>query len=266
MLDLAARLSELSERRSRAPWAYHEHFKGWGVFGLPFDSGHVLALRVVPESDFGSYRTLWHRDPSGNWAIYVDGPRLDTACPRFYSKALTHTGFAHIELDWTAPDSLHISMDRPHIDWSLTARTTLPLEVLNVVSARLPLSTWRPRVLVHAREVIASWLGMGRLEFAAVMPNGQSGTVMPQQIYFIDRSTAVIDGADLGLPIHARENPTIGSVPLPARGVLATGRAILRIADIAAYEQTVAEVSGSPSRMLKNSSRMPPSGEGSFSQ
>ena len=242
MLDLATRLSDLPQRRSRAPWAEHEHFKGWGVFGLPFDSGHVLALRVVPESDFGAYRTLWHRGPAGHWSIYVDGPRLDTACPRYYSKALTHTGFARIDLGWTAPDTLRVTMDRPHIDWSLTAHTTAALELLNFVSARLPLSTWRPPTLVHAREAIASWLGMGRVEFSAVMPNGQSGTVMPQQIYFIDRSRASVDGTDIGHPIHARDNPTIGSVPLPARGVLATGRAILRIADIAAYEQTLAEI------------------------
>lgn len=241
MLDVARRLSQLPERRSRAPWAGHEHFKGWGVFGLPFDSGHVLALRVVPESDFGAYRTLWHRDPAGSWSIYVDGPRLDTACPRFYSKALTNTGFARINLEWAAPATLHISMDRPEVDWWLTVHTTPVLEVLNLVSARLPLVTWRYPALVRAREAIASWLGMGSLEFSAVMPNGQRGTVMPQQIYFIDRSNATIDGADLGRPIHARDNPTIGSVPLPARGVLATGRAILRIADIAAYEQTVAE-------------------------
>jgi hypothetical protein len=27
--------------------------------------GHLLALRVFPENDFGAYRTLWHRDPAG---------------------------------------------------------------------------------------------------------------------------------------------------------------------------------------------------------
>lgn len=48
-----------------APWLGHEYVRGWGVFGLPFDSGHVLALRVFPQSSFGPYRTLWHRDPGG---------------------------------------------------------------------------------------------------------------------------------------------------------------------------------------------------------
>jgi hypothetical protein len=35
------------------------------VFALPFTSGHVLVLRVFPESSFGPYRAVWHRDPSG---------------------------------------------------------------------------------------------------------------------------------------------------------------------------------------------------------
>ena len=57
--------------------------------GLPFDSGHYLALRVFPENDFSPYKTVWHRDPEGQWSIFVDGPRFDTACPRYYGPACT---------------------------------------------------------------------------------------------------------------------------------------------------------------------------------
>ena len=52
---------------------------------------------------------------------------------------------------------------------------------------------------------------------------------MPEEIYFIDESTATLDGVDLGSPVHFSENPKIGSLALPARGVLARGRAIWRI-------------------------------------
>ncbi len=92
MLDLASRLSDTPAVRDRAPWPGHEYVNGWGVFGLPFDSGHALALRVFPDNDFAPYRTLWHRDPNGGWSIYVDGPRLDTACPRYYGAACDYTG------------------------------------------------------------------------------------------------------------------------------------------------------------------------------
>lgn len=246
MLNLSSQLSDAPDRRSRAPWAEYEHFRGWGVFGLPFDSGHVLALRVVPESDFGGYRTLWHRDPEGGWSIFVDGPRLDTACPRYYSKALAYAGFASIGLEWTGPATLNVTLDSPELDWTLTARSNWVVGLLNAVNGSLPLATWRPAPLVWARELIAKGLGMGDLELSMVMPNGQTGTLMPQRMYFIDDSVARIDGLDLGKPVHLRENPRIGTVPLPARGVLATGRALLRIADIAAYERTLAEVSLAP--------------------
>jgi len=84
-----------------------------GVFGLPFDFGHVLALCVIPENDFASDKSLWHRDPEGNWSIHVDGPRLDTACPRYYGAACKQTGLAHLELTWTGSATLQVTMDDP---------------------------------------------------------------------------------------------------------------------------------------------------------
>ena len=57
------------------------------------------------------------------------------------------------------------------------------------------------------------------------MPSGHTGTLMPGRMYFVDDSTAVLNGEDLGRPVHARENPRIGDVALPARGILASGEA-----------------------------------------
>ncbi|MCD0484888.1 hypothetical protein LO771_21460 [Streptacidiphilus sp. ASG 303] len=237
MLDLSSTLSRRPEVRGRAPWPDHEYVRGWGVFGLPFDSGHVLALRVFPEGSFAPYRTLWHRDPGGRWSIHVDGERLDTACPRYYGAACDHTGSARIGLTWTGPVSLRVTMDTPAVDWTLTARVTRPLSLLNRVSAVLPPATWRPRPLVGARELAARALGLGRLRMSGVMPSGHSGTLMPQQMYFIDEAHATFDGVDLGHPVRLRENPRIGDVPLPARGVLAVGQAVWRIQDRAEYER-----------------------------
>lgn len=58
MLDLATHLRDLPERQGDPPWPGYEYVKGWSVSGLPFDSGHVLALRVFPENDFSPYRTV----------------------------------------------------------------------------------------------------------------------------------------------------------------------------------------------------------------
>ena len=151
MTDLAAQLGDLPAVRGRFSWPDYEYVKRWGVFVLPFDSGHVLALRVFPENDFGPYRSIWHRDPAGSWSIHVDGPRLDTACPRYYGVACDHTGFAHLDLVWTGARSLRVVMDSPSLEWTLTATETPALRILNPISAALPVSTWRPRPLVRSR-------------------------------------------------------------------------------------------------------------------
>jgi hypothetical protein len=243
MLDLATRLGDLPEEQGRAPWPEYEYVKGWGVFGLPFDSGHVLALRVFPQSDFGPYRTVWHRDPAGDWSIFVDGPRLDTACPRYYGAACTSTGFASIKLTWTGSTSLRVQVEEPSLEWTLTASDTPTLRLLNAMSARLPLWTWRPRSLVRIRERLARSLGMGSLEMTGTMPSGHVGTLMPQRMYFVRESRAVLDGVDLGRPVHQEPNPVIGEVPLPARGVLAIGQAMWRVLDPVEYERTRKEAS-----------------------
>jgi hypothetical protein len=238
MMDLASRLSERPAARGSAPWPGHEYAKGWGVFGLPFDSGHVLALRVFPESSFGPYRTVWHRTPGGAWSIYVDGPRLDTACPRYYGPACESTGFAAIGLTWTGPASLRVTMDAPSLQWTLSARTTPVLTALNAMSTVLPLASWRARALVRGREQMARALGLGRLQMTGVMPSGHVGTLMPQRMYYVADARAVLDGTDLGRPTRLDRNPRIGEVPLPARGILAIGQAAWQTRDPAAPDHT----------------------------
>jgi hypothetical protein len=240
--DLATKLSHLPPRRGRAAWKDHEYVRGWGVFGLPFDSGHVLALRVFPENDFSPYRTLWHRSPDGRWSIYVDGDRLETACPRYYGAACAHTAFARIAVEWTGPASLRVTMDAPSLEWTLTASETPVLHAINAASPRMPLWTWHSAGLVRARETLAKRvLGMGDIKLSGTMPSGHVGTLMPERMYFIDAATAVLDGRDLGRPAFMRPNPRIGEVTLPARGVLAVGQAMWQILDPQEYARMRAQ-------------------------
>jgi hypothetical protein len=244
--DLASRLRALPSGPGVPPWPDHEYVKGWGVFGLPFDSGHVLALRVFPENDFAPYQTVWHRDPSGHWRIFVDGPRLDTACPRYYGPACTEVGAARIEVQWTGPMSLRVTTDAPRLEWTVEAHETPLLRVLNATSPHLPRWTWRSGGLVRAREAVARrLLGLGDIRLTGTMPSGHVGTLMPERMYLIDTSTARLDGADLGAPARVAPNPTIGEVPLPARGVLAVGGAVWPILDGDEYTRTRAEARSS---------------------
>ena len=243
MLDLRLDLRAHPVARGQAPWPGHEYVKGWGVFAQPFATGHVLALRVVVENDFGSYRTLWHRDPEGAWSIYVDGPRLDTACPRYYGAACNYTGFGRLDLEWLGPVTLRVRLDSIDLDWVLTAVQTPLLRILNVVNDAVPLSTWRYPTMVHTRERMARALGMGGLRLRDRMPSGHVGTLMPQRMYLINDTAATLNGMDLGPPARLRDNPTIGDFPLPARGVLAVGQAVWEILDHQEYDLTRAETS-----------------------
>jgi hypothetical protein len=135
-------------------------------------------------------------------------------------------------------------MDSPSLDWSLTASSTRLLDFLNTIGAALPLATWRPRSLVRARERMARALGMGHLQMTGVMPSGHTGTLMPKQMYIVDTSRATLDGVSLGRPVRLQDNPRIGDVPVPARGVLAIGQAVWEILDQAEYERTRSETAG----------------------
>lgn len=143
MTSIAARTSAFREGTVEAPVPGHEYVRGWGVFALPFDSGHVLALRVVPQNSFAPYRTVWHRDPNGRWSIFVDAPRLDIACPRYVGADCGYTGHARIELSWTGPRTLRVSLDAPSLDWTLSVHRSPVLAVLNTLGAAMPTATWR---------------------------------------------------------------------------------------------------------------------------
>jgi hypothetical protein len=126
-------------------------------------------------------------------------------------------------------------MDSPALEWTLTATSSPVLNLLNTMSATMPLATWRRRSLIRARERLARTLGMGQLRLTGTTPSGHAVTLMPERMYFIDDSQATLDGVDLGRPARLRENPVIGGVPLPARGVLASGQAVFQILDPAEY-------------------------------
>jgi hypothetical protein len=244
-VDLASELTELPVRRGRFPWPNHEYVRGWGVFGLPFDSGHYLALRVFPENDFAPYRTVWHRDPAGSWSIFADAPRLDIACPRLYGPACAVTSHAGIDVRWVGPMSLRVTMKAPALDWRVEVTDTSLLRILNGISSRLPLWTWKRDSLLHAREFMARrLLGMGPIRLRGRMPSGHIATLMPQRMYFIESSSAVFNGEDLGRPAHRADPIDIGGVPLPCRGVLAVGQGAWEILDPLEYARARAELEG----------------------
>ncbi len=59
--SLASELQSIKPLTLTSSLPGFEYVRGFGVYSLPFDSGHLLALRVLPENDFAPYITIWHR-------------------------------------------------------------------------------------------------------------------------------------------------------------------------------------------------------------
>ncbi|MFP3901898.1 MAG: hypothetical protein ACLFXM_13675 [Acidimicrobiia bacterium] len=237
-MDLARELSTIEEGVIRSPWPGHETVRGWAVMSLPFESGHVLASRRIPQSDFGPYATLWVRDPDGRWSLHVDGPLLEVACPRYWGPAADESRFANIELAWTGPNSAAMTVDDPALEWTFSMSQDRLLGVVNVINAALPLASWRPRALVAAREWLAEHvLEIGRCDLSGRLPGGMPGTMMPTRVYRIDASTARLDGVDLGAPVRLDEPPRFGEFELPSVPLFAVGEAHVETPDQQQYER-----------------------------
>ena len=230
----------------QSPMPGYEHVRGFGIYGLPLDSGHVLALRVFPENDFAPYRTVWHRTPDGEWTIYVDGPRQDVACPRYYGAAADLVVDAEIALTWLGPNELQVRM--PDHEFELTVDMVTPwrARLLGAVGARLPIWLWRvPGVPPRLARIADAVLDVGDVRLAGTVPNGQRTFLMPRRLFPIVSGTATLAGENLGTPVRTETNPTIGDVTLPARPMLAVGEAYFSITDRDEYEQTRAEIAES---------------------
>lgn len=238
-MHLAEELQSIEPAVRRSPWAGYEHYEGYAVMMLPFSSGHQLGFRFFPINDFAPYISVWHRPPGGGWSIYNDAPSLNTACPRIWGPALDRAELTRIRVDLTGPNELHVEMDSPSLTWTMSVSAPPALLVLNAVSATLPLWTWRVQALLNMRAWIARrLLGMGDLQFSFVTPTHRDAVIIPERIYFIESSDAVLDGESLGEPVRLDANPTVGDVPLPTRATFVIGQAQVRIVDHEEYEET----------------------------
>ena len=244
-MNLAGRLDALEQKTGRSPWAGHEYGRGYGVLCLPFDSGHLLGLRVFPENDFAPYVSVWHRPPDDDWAIYVDGPALETACPRYWEPATRAVDFADVDLRWTGPATLRVEMDEPALEWTLSVGASPLLRALNAFNASLPRWTWRSRRLLGLREWVARrYLGYGDVDLSFTAARGHEVVLVAKECYRVVASSARLEGRDLGEPVALEQNPTVGDVRLPAAPSFVVGEAHATILDPEEYRRTRAAVRG----------------------
>lgn len=221
--------------------AGHERFRGWGVMSLPFDSGHVLGLRVMPVNDYAPFVAVWHRTPEGAWSMYVDGSHPEVFCPRLFGPILVESGPANIRVSWRDEHTVRVLMEEPTMEWTVRLASTPLTRVMNVVLPRIPIGLYRRRPVLSTMVAVSrTLLGLGTMDLAGEVPGGQQVLVRPDRIDLVDDSRATFDGIQLGRPAPAEENPRTGAFRWPARGIVARGEVHVAIDDPERYRRRLA--------------------------
>ncbi len=196
---------------------------GYGVMGVPFDSGHSLALRVWPTVSFAApYTAVWHRSPAGRWTLWSDHDPA-TSCARFFGAGVDEVVTTAISVTWPTPSELHVEVPGT-VRWRVSLGTTPASRLMTGMSGLLPDAAWRSdRVLDVMGRMAGPVLGAGRLRLRGLVPNGQWFQMAPRRVWVVTSSTATVHGQELGAPAALREQAHLGDTWLPQRGVFATG-------------------------------------------
>jgi hypothetical protein len=219
-------LVDRMETSPALPAGTDERFDGYVVMGLPFRSGHVLALRRWAASSIGpAYASAWHRRPDGTWRFYADvSPRL--ACTRYLGSAATEASETQVRISWSDPFRFEVHV--PGIlEWSVVVRATAATRLLNAVAGRMPGPAWHNGAFLDAMGMLAGpMLRAGRIGMRGTLPNRQRFVANPRRVWMIDESRAVVGGEDLGPlgPVHPQAR--LGDFWIPQRGLFAIGQAL----------------------------------------
>lgn len=215
----ASMRTEAAEARTEGP---NERFTGYGVMGLPFASGHLLAFRRFPSTPFGrGYRSVWHRDPGGTWTFHVDAPAAES-CPRYFDAAISRSVRSDIAITWHGPDRLTVEVAGVLV-WRLELRASTPTALMTAMAGAMPEPVWESTAALAAMGRMAgAMLGAGRIRLAGRVPNGQWFKAGPRQVWSVGGS-AVMHGVDLGEPAPLATQVRLGDFLLPQRGLFMVG-------------------------------------------
>lgn len=224
-----AALAAECEREATIPDGPGDRFAGYGVLGVAFTSGDVLALRRFPITSRGiGYTSVWHQSPDGRWTFYTDVP-ADEGCVPYFAPGIDETIVTPIRLEWRGTRQLSVAADGGRLlAWSLCLAPTPVTTLVNAVMEALPDGWWRrPRVLTAAGAVSGLALGAGRLRLTGHTPAGHRFVSAPSRVWTVAASRASIAGRDLGTIAPPARPTRLGDLLIPRRGLLAFGRAVM---------------------------------------
>jgi hypothetical protein len=204
-----------------------DRFAGFGVIGLPFRSGHILALRRFPASSIGpGYTSVWHRDPHGVWTFYST-VSPDLGCSRYFGAEITHNVVAPIGIEWAGPTQFSVNIGTA-LRWEVRLKESSATRLMNAVARLVPDAWWRKKLMLKAMATAAQLaFGTGKMNLAGKTPNGHEFMANPQRVWLIESSHAILNGLDLGPAGALAPQARLNDFFIPQRGLFAVARAFL---------------------------------------
>lgn len=221
-----------AELHAVLPEGPEERFAGWGVMGVTFHSGDVLAMRRFPKTSVGEgYSSVWHRGPDGAWTFWADRPPAES-CARYFASGPARAITSEVQVDWDGPRYLRVRVPSAKLSWDMMFEETTATRALNAMSRAMPEKAWRsPAVLSAMSHLAGAMLHAGHLGLSGHTPNGQAFIANPRTLWVVRSSSATLDGRDFGAPEALSEQTKLGDFWIPQRGILAIGRAFFEPRD-----------------------------------
>jgi hypothetical protein len=237
----------LSAENAALPAGNDERFNGWGIMGLPFRSGHVLAVRRFPANSIGAaYTSVWHRSPLGEWTFYGDTPPTQS-CTRYFGASVERFVPAPISIEWLTATSLTIGIPDARFELTATMAATPVTSAMNAMGSVMPDSLWKSSLVLDAMAGVAGLtLGAGRLRMHGTAPNGQAFVANPMRIWIIPEARVSLAGEDFGPTGALARQAWLGDFAIPQRGIFAIGRAFFERFDSARHSAVTSLRQGPP--------------------
>jgi hypothetical protein len=213
------------ERGVPVPPGAGDRYAGYGILGVQFASGDLLALRRFPVASSGcGYTAVWHRSPGGAWTFHTDAT-CDQGCTSHFAPALERVAVSPIRLEWDGPWRLAISVDGGReISWRVTLAAPWQIRLVTTLAAAIPERWWtRPRALAAIAAGARTMLGTGPLRLTGRLPSGARYVSNPRRVWLIEASRASIRGVDLGEVTRLSQHVALGDFVIPRRALLASG-------------------------------------------
>lgn len=201
-----------------------DRFSGYAIVGVPFQSGHLLALRRFSASSIGpAYTAVWHRHPSGRWTFYST-VAPDLSCARYFGAQIERNVVAPVEIVWADSTRFRVVVGAA-IEWHVALGTSLATRLLNAVAGAIPERAWQMPAVLRLMGVAAKvTLNTGPLNLTGRTPNGHRFVANPRRLWLIESSHAVVDGVSVGPTGPLATQASLGDLLLPQRGLFTLAR------------------------------------------